>query len=195
VLLVIDNFLKEDDILLEDIRNDDLWDSPLTFKFMDKNIKSLNTWQDLVHRIWDHPCVKNFLPDEYAGTEYWSNILSIPGPKQDLPWHFDKDEHLNTEFIENEKTPGYSLSTPEGIVTPYIGSVYYAHKALPTEGYLEIRRGQSDTAIERIQPVPNRLVIFDSGTLHRVTHITSGVRRCFATNIWIDKPRDENFLT
>jgi len=46
---------------------------------------------------------------------------------------------------------------------------------------------------ERIKPVPNRLVIFNSGDIHRVTRVTKGLRRCFATNVWVDKPSNENF--
>lgn len=180
MLLVIDNFLDQEDDLLFDIQHDRFWTEQLTFKFMDKDSEPVGVWQKMADKIWSHVSEYGVLPDDYAGVEYWNNIMSIPGKKQDLPWHFDKDEHL------------FAGGKGE-LRTPYIGSVYYAHKHLPKEGYLEIKRGDNDIDVERIQPVPNRLVIFDSGTVHRVTHIKRGLRRCFATNIWIDKPSEENF--
>ena len=181
MLLVIDNFLDQEDNLLYDIQHDRYWLESLPYKFMDKDSDNrVDVWQKMATKIWSHVSRYGVLPEEYAGVEYWNNIMSIPGNRQDLPWHFDKDEHL--------------YNTAGELKTPYIGSVYYAHKFLPSEGYLEIKRGENMCDVERIQPVPNRLVIFDSGTVHRVTHITSGMRRCFATNIWIDKPCEENFV-
>jgi hypothetical protein len=182
MLIVIDNFLDKDDYLLYEIQNNKYWTNPLSYRFMYKDSSPTSVWERLSKKIWDSVTSYGVLPSDYTGIEYWNNIMSIPGDKQDLPWHFDKDEHL-CNHISGE------------IKTPFVGSVYYAHKEIPSEGYLEIKRGEGLTDVERIQPVPNRLVIFDSGILHRVTPITSGIRRCFATNIWIDKPRDENFLT
>ena len=181
MLLVIDNFLDQDDELLFDIQHDRYWWDPLPYQFMERDSTATNIWELMIERIWCDTEQYNVLPPQgYAGIEYWNNIMSVDGKKQDLPWHFDKDEHLYNNTGE--------------LQTPYVGSVYYAHKTLPSEGYLEIKRGEGDMEFERIQPVPNRLVIFDSGTIHRVTPVTGGgVRRCFATNIWVNKPSEENF--
>jgi hypothetical protein len=180
-MLVIDNFLHEDDPLLFDIQHDRYWVNTLPYNFMDKDAEPKNIWEQMVNRIWDTVSSYGVLPLEYDGVEYWNNIMSIPGSRQDLPWHFDKDEYLYNGGIGELRTP-------------YVGSVYYAHKQMPTEGYLEIQRGEGEGDVERLEPMPNRLIIFDSGTIHRVTHITSGLRRCFATNIWINKPSEENFV-
>lgn len=180
-MLVIDNFLDEGDPLLSEMRNDMHWQSALCYSFIDRETEAVSHWQKMVRRIWSIVSSIEDVPEDYAGVEYWSNIMSMDGPRQDLPWHFDKDEHL--------------FSKGDGkLVRPYIGSVYYAHTEIPEEGYLEIRRGNNENDVERIQPVPNRLIIFDSGTVHRVTPITSGIRRCFATNVWINKPCEENFV-
>jgi len=179
-MLVIDNFLSDDDPLLFDIQHDRFWGGTLPYSFMDKGAKPSNIWEMVTERIWDTVAVHGMMPEDYAGIEYWNNIMSFPGKQQDLPWHFDKDEHLYAQGEESRE-----------LHTPYIGSVYYCHKTLPDEGYLEIQR---DDGVERLQPVPNRLIIFDSGTVHRVTHVTSGLRRCFATNVWITKPSEDNFV-
>ncbi len=188
MLLVLDNFLEESDPLLSEVQSDKFWEDPLKFTFLEKDREPLDLWQKLVTKIWAQPYVQKFLPNEYDGTEYWTNIISTE--EKDLrllPWHIDKDEYINSIHI--------NAGNDEGFVTPYIGSVYYAHKSLPIDGYLEISRGKELGDIERIQPVPNRLVIFDSSVLHRVLPVESGIRRCFATNIWINKPSEENFTT
>ena len=182
MLLVIDNFLKDNDSLLADIQHDRFWGDTLPYHFMNKGSAPSNIWEHLATKIWQYVGDNHLkLPEQYDGIEYWNNIMSVPGRRQDLPWHFDKDEFL------------YDRGNGE-LTTPHIGSVYYAHKDLPTEGYLEIKRGELEVDVERIQPVPNRLIIFDSGTVHRVTHVTEGMRRCFATNLWINKPCEENFV-
>ena len=149
--------------------------------FLPKDSLALQTITD--DSLWEtclpYKWISKFgiLPDKFAGVEYWSNAMALGGSKTDLPWHYDKDEQL------------YNGGKGE-LKTPFIGSVYYAHKEIPDGGFLEIDR---EGDVERIQPVPNRLIIFDSATVHRVVPITSGLRRTFATNVWIDKPKEENF--
>ena len=176
-MLVVDNFLNQHDPLLREIQEDRLWMKPLGYSFLPRTSCSTNTWETMAFRIWEFASsFKEVVPDYYEGIEYWSNIMAYRSSIEDLPWHFDKDEHL--------------FSTKEILRTPCIGSVYYAHKGIPEDGYLEV---QSGSLVERLKPISNRLIIFDSGDVHRVTHVTKGLRRCFATNVWVDKPSNENF--
>ena len=46
---------------------------------------------------------------------------------------------------------------------------------------------------EKILPVPNRLVIFQSNASHHVEDVTGGIRRGLTINIWKDKPLEQNF--
>jgi len=176
MLIVIDNFLPEDSVALETIQSDALWKKTLPYSWLGKDDPAQNVWQQMCAHIWGSVAPLGATPSDFAGVEYWTGILKARGKKKDLPWHYDKDEHL--------------FSSTKDLKTPFIGSVYYAHKEIPDGGFLEIDR---EGDVERIQPQPNRLIIFDSATVHRVVPITSGTRRTFATNIWIDKPNEENF--
>lgn len=175
-MIIIDNFLPQGEIL-ESITSEDRWENSLKYSWKDNNTTkhNKNIWEDLASIVWKDIAKINI---KYSGFEYWTNAL-VAGGRDDLPWHYDKDEEL--------------YSTTGELVTPYRGMVYYAHKELPSGGYLEIERPNGE--IERIEPQPNRLIVFDPSIIHRVTPITSGVRRTFACNVWIDKPLEGNFGT
>jgi|TARA_R110000744_G_scaffold86535_7_gene169089 hypothetical protein len=176
-MIIIDDFLPKDSLALQTITDDSLWETCLPYKWIGTEEAASDVWQQMSVHIWGEISKFGILPDKFAGVEYWSNAMALGGSKTDLPWHYDKDEQL------------YNGGKGE-LKTPFIGSVYYAHKEIPDGGFLEIDR---EGDVERIQPVPNRLIIFDSATVHRVVPITSGLRRTFATNVWIDKPKEENF--
>jgi hypothetical protein len=176
-MIIIDDFLPKDSLALETITDDSLWQESLPYSWLGSEEAAKDVWQQMSVHIWGEISKFGIMPEKFDGVEYWSNAMVTGGAKEDLPWHYDKDEQL------------YDGGNGE-LRTPYIGSVYYAHKEIPDGGFLEIDR-EGDA--ERIQPVPNRLIIFDSAKVHRVVPITSGLRRTFATNVWIEKPREENF--
>ena len=73
--------------------------------------------------------------------------------------------------------------------TPDIGTVYYPEQDLFEGGMLEIYSHGPDKDPERIYARPNRLVIFDAGKYyHRVSNVTSGVRKAIAINLWSTEP-------
>lgn len=43
--------------------------------------------------------------------------------------------------------------------------------------------------IERIQPIENRLVVFDPSKWHRVSKVFKGRRKAFLSNVWLTKPK------
>ena len=173
-MIIIDNFLPQGEFL-ESITSEERWQNalPYSWKDNDTRVHNKNIWEDLASIVWKDVAKVDV---DYAGFEYWTNPL-ISGARDDLPWHYDKDESLYHNTGE--------------LRTPYMGMVYYAHKELPTGGYLEVERTNGE--YERIEPQPNRLIVFDPSIIHRVTKITSGVRRTFACNVWLDKPLEENF--
>ena len=177
-MIIIDDFLPKDSLALQTITDDSLWEDRVGYKWLDKDGSATDVWQQMAVHIWGEISKFGNLPTDFAGVEYWSNTM-VEGGMTDLPWHYDKDEHMF-----KKKGKAHKLNTP------HIGSVYYAHTEIPDGGFLEIDRYGD---VERIQPVPNRLIIFDSSTVHRVVPITSGLRRTFATNLWIDKPNEANF--
>lgn len=171
-MIVFDNLLPDGD-LKERVREDMLWQKSHPYSWKDFGAEPKHVFEEFADFVWERfkPAVK------YDGYEYWTQSLNSATERKDVGWHNDKDEHL---FFN------------KGILkTPYIGFVYYAHRTIPDGGFLEINR---EGDVERIQPVPNRLVIFDSGTEHRVVDITSDVRRSLVSNIWVERSSEENFV-
>ena len=181
MLIVIDNFLDTESDTYKKVTSEESWGdgkkfagiSNKAFGWMNKDETPSNTFEEVSVKIWEY--AKNYMPVEYDGMEYWYNQLD---EGQSLPAHQDKDEAL--------------LQKTGELVHPFIGAVYYCHKELPTGGFLQIERGRS-RELERIQPVPNRLVVFDSSNYHSVSEIRHGCRRHLATNIWVKKPDEDNF--
>ena len=177
MLIVIDDFLPEDSEALHTLQDDSLWQKHLPYSWIGTHDPAVNVWEQMCAHIWGSAAKFGAVPEKFDGVEYWTGIMDAKGTRKELPWHYDKDEYL------------YAGGAGE-LKTPHIGSVYYAHKSIPDGGFLEIDR---EGDVERIQPKPNRLIIFDSAVVHRVVPITSGLRRTFATNVLINKPSEENF--
>ena len=57
---------------------------------------------------------------------------------------------------------------------------------LSTLHYLELGRG--DEYKETIRCVQNRMVLYDSARLHKVSAVHQGVRENLASSIWFEKP-------
>ena len=112
----------------------------------------------------------------HQGYEYWLNTTIIG---EGMPVHFDKDEihMLNTQELR----------------TPMLGMIYYAHTEIPEGGELIIHAYENKH--EKILPVPNRLVVFNSSQRHEVTRVLSGLRRSVAINIWDRPPLTNEYLT
>lgn len=166
-MIIIDNFL--DGSLLEEIRQDNLWEDNLPYTWSNYGSSPTNVYTKVANYIW----YEKFVYDkEFDGYEYWTQVIDNRG----IDWHYDKDEHL---FWEQKV-----LSCPK------LGSIYYAHSEPVSGGFLEIER---DSGIERIEPVPNRLIIFNSAKRHRVEKSSGNIRRSLLTNIWTKKPSEENF--
>ena len=170
-MIILDNFLDNDELTLFcDDRN---WKKSLDYTWVDRDCYDENCiWEHILEKIWRpmRPLMASF-----DGIEYWTNILSPTGSK-DLDWHVDKDEKLYEEHND--------------IKSPVIGSVLYGHTETPGDGNLELIHQEM---LERIEPLPNRLIIFDSSQYHRVAPVTKGFRRTFASNIWEHKPDAGNY--
>jgi hypothetical protein len=128
-----------------------------------------NLWERVIELIWRPQGVEG----QIAGFEYWGNVFDAK-TRSFLPWHADKDEVL--------------LRRSGKMVGPMVGTIYYGFPHDPVGGYLEIAREESQTEVERIAPVFNRLIIFDAHVPHRVTRIYGGLRYGFQVNLWKTKP-------
>lgn len=161
-MIIIDNFLSEQDWI--QFNNPSNWEYRHENTWVDNNKEPEYFYEGLSKMIWNF-----FDPshDHYSkGYEYWTNILS---EEVQMGWHHDKDEALY------EKT--------KEIKRPLMGCTLYANHDNLKGGYLEVQGEE----LERIAPVPNRLVIFNAFDYHRVSEITQGTRRVFACNLWDEK--------
>ena len=164
-MIVIDNFIKNPEILhyFSDIE---------TWNKLDNG--SGNTWSGYRYDL-DLPLADYILKvkdtfwkeKEWSSIEYWVNITNA---RQTLDWHEDKNE----ELAESEGT----------IIHPQAGAVWYGFPHVVLGGYLEIINDDLQPDLERIQPVYNRLVVFDVSKTHRVAPILSGTRYGLQVNLW-----------
>jgi hypothetical protein len=177
--VVIDNFIKDQD-LLRDISNDiNFFSDPGVYYWWDGwwNGEAKSLKHRLIEHIWADNCP---LSEAIAirGFEYWTGIQTADpnmGFENNLGGHFDKDEEL------------FELTGK--IVTPSMGTVYYPEQSEFEGGMLEIYSEGEDKEPEVVYAKPNRLVIFDAGKyVHSVRPVTKGTRKAIAINLWLTLP-------
>ena len=175
-MIVIDNFIKDTELLMEVKFNKE--------KFFSENGTYFwwNGWWNsptdtlkkrLISYIWEeNPIYESVSLD---GFEYWTGQYGDGKSVGDLNLHLDKDEDL-------WKSKG-ELSSP------IIGTVFYPLQMEIEGGYLEIFSNGPDREPERIEAKYNRMIIFDAGSHeHRVTTVTKGTRSALAINLWDSAP-------
>jgi len=173
-MIVIDDFIK-DESLLNDLKNDTTFFNDKSYMWWDGwwNSPTDTLKKRLIEYIWGEN--SPYEPLSITGFEYWTGIYSEFEEKDELPFHFDKDE-------------AHYWRTNE-IITPIIGTVYYPWENDIDGGYLEIYPHGEDGEPERLEPKYNRLVIFPAGAHpHRVTKVTRGTRHAIAINLWDIEP-------
>lgn len=179
MIAVFDNFITDPNLLKELKEDQTFFNDPGVYYWWDAWFNSpANTLKKrLIEYIWKDNCPvrKSY---NISGFEYWTGIQEADptgGFKDNLIIHHDKDE-------------AWWKKTGE-VVSPIIGTVYYPEQDNFEGGMLEVFTNGRDQAPERIYAKPNRLIIFDAGTvLHRVDTVTSGTRKAIAINLWEDEP-------
>ena len=173
-MLIVDNFIK-DKKLLSTFKADETWMNFPSLNWWDGwwKCKPRNIMELVIEMVWKKYA---YFEKEVAGFEYWSNL---GGPNSTLGWHVDKDIKF---YVENKKH-----------IMPNAGHIYYVESKNVEGGYLEISNLPNSSPpnlekIEKIQPVENRLIMFNQSQPHRVTKIISGKRRAFLANVWVKKP-------
>lgn len=173
-MIVIDDFIK-DQSLLQEIQNDSTFFDNRGYHWWDGwwNSPADTLKKRMIQYIWGDNSPYDSV--SISGFEYWVGVYSEDEVRDELPFHFDKDELL----WDKEKV----------IVSPTIGTVYYPWENDIDGGYLEIYANGTDGEPERLEPKFNRLVIFEAGKHpHRVTKVTRGTRRAIAINLWDEAP-------
>jgi len=159
--------------LLDRLADDAAWAALTKLNWWDGwwSCPARNVWEETVEAIWRR---QQGIEGRIAGFEYWCNTFAA-GETPFLGWHHDKDEVL---YRETGK-----------VVSPSTGTIFYAYPHQVVGGYLEISKDDTLTDIERIEPVFNRLVIFNAAQWHRVSKVYAGTRRAFLVNLWQNKPK------
>lgn len=174
-MVVIDNFIKDNNLLNEINSSTDFFGPNGDFRWYDGwwNEEKNTLKHRLLHYIWrDNPVVGPFVIE---GFEFWTNAYGADSKsnQNELPPHFDKDE-------------AHWLKTNE-VVSPIVGTVFYPMNNWDEVegGHLEIFQRGENYPPEVIYPKYNRLVVFGAGQdLHRITPVTKGTRYSVAINLW-----------
>lgn len=208
-MIVIDNFIKDKDLLNEIEKTEDFF--PASMGDEERIASELNSyhyeqascfapymfwdgwWKSeantprkrLIKAIWESHLP--FPQEEICGFEYWTRTFK---PGQYLDVHVDEDTFL---YADKKIFKG-----------PVIGCVYYPHFNDVVGGFLELYPSKIEEGMlnglemdniepklvgiefrERIACNPNRLIIFDAGhTIHATTPPISGLRRVVVINVW-----------
>ena len=184
-MIIVDDFLNDENFAnisthplwvnksSLDVTTNDNVGTRQKFHWKNKEDPAVNIFETLIHEVVDN--LLQFT-NPHQGYEYWLNTTIIG---EGMPVHFDKDEihMLNTQELR----------------TPMLGMIYYAHTEIPEGGELIIHAYENKH--EKILPVPNRLVVFNSSQRHEVTRVLSGLRRSVAINIWDRPPLTNEYLT
>ena len=143
-----------------------------------------NAVEHTLYLLWKPHIDSNAYP---KGIEYWSRKLTAPDPG--LAWHQDTNEK---EFTTDEyQIAGASMTYYTSVDNLVGGNLeIYPYDSrettLSTLHYLELGRG--DEYKETIRCVQNRMVLYDSARLHKVSAVHQGVRENLASSIWFEKP-------
>jgi len=128
-----------------------------------------NVWETLAANIWSLHFSEGSSSVSPLGYEYWGNDIA---QGEVLGWHKDKDEDV------------YDSSGK--VICPKVGAIYYPFNDPFEGGFLEVALEDDFDRIERFEAKPNRLIIFDPSSYHRVTKVYSGYRKAFVVNVWQD---------
>lgn len=160
-MLIIDDYLPIEEWI--QFNQNEHWEERHRNTWFDCHKEPNNFYEYLSIKVWDmwnedhkYGC---------KGYEYWTHIFE---ENNRLHWHQDKDEYAYR--VNNE------------LIHPVMGCILYGEHNDLEGGYLEVQN--SDQQIERFEPTPNRLIIFDASKPHRCSEIHAGKRKLWACNLW-----------
>ena len=136
-----------------------------------------NTIEKTLHAIW-----KDIIdPYEYAkgGIEYW--VTKSRGETAGK-WHID--------LVEKEQHKGYEPGDKTIVYYPWVQCDGGFLELMTNENspsmseMFEMLRKLDPNRLERIQPITNRAVFFNSNRVHRMSKMYSGTREMLASTVW-----------
>lgn len=186
MIIVIDDFIK-DEALLNEIKNDkDFFIDPGVYKYWKGwwNKDAANLKQKLIKNIFGD----NFPLDltiSIDGFEYWTGVQEAVGNHEEHVRYKDNLEMHLDDDVNYRNQPDW-----DGVrLTPTMGCVYYPEGFTYEGGDLAIYTDGTEKTPEVLKTKPNRLIIFNPGQVaHCVLPVTSGRRGAIAINLWVDEP-------
>jgi hypothetical protein len=179
MIAVFDDFIKDENLLKEiEEAGDDFFYPTAQYTYWKGwwNNEPKTVKQRLIKYIW-----KDNLPVNISGNlngfEHWTGIQRADknGRRNYLELHLDDD------VMYRQKTGNRMF--------PVFGCVYYPKGFEFEGGELLIYTDGEQKKPEVIKTRPNRLVIFNPGSvIHGVDTVTKGVRGAIAINAWAEEP-------
>lgn len=174
----------------------------LPFKFKDtqcyRSMPTYNFWngwwkeeprnyaEQILKLLWED--VLDVEKYKNGGFEYWNRIC-VAGDTG-LEWHQD-------DISDHEREKNYQIADKSMIYYPEVSNNCIG-------GFLEIapyaKRSTLEKCnkavlsidtfnVERIRPITNRKILFDSAQLHRISPVYNGHRINFVSSLWKEKPK------
>ena len=146
------------------------------WKMSDFNRPS-NAIEKALHAMW-----KDMIdPSEYAegAIEYWA--IKLDNSHQGM-WHLD--------LLDEEQQEGYEPGDKTLVYYPWVQcqggflELMQATDIQSKDQIYDMLRSMDPNVLERIQPITNRAVFFNSNRIHRMSRMYSGTREMIASTVW-----------
>ena len=149
------------------------------------NEEARNPVEFVIQALW-----QNYINiDEYkdGGFEYWSRVVTKGGY---LEWHQDTGEYnyFKKDYWCSDKSLLYYPKVTQDCEGGFLEIAPYNTRSTLEASQTAARKIDNNT-IERIRPVTNRMVLFDSAQLHRISNVYNGARYNLATAVWKETPQ------
>ena len=106
-----------------------------------------------------------------------------------MEWHQDTGEYnyFNKNYWCSHKSLLYYPKVSDDCIGGFLELAPYKLRGTLEQSQPAGRQVDMNE-VERIKPVTDRMVFFDSAHLHRITPVYNGVRYNLATALWIETP-------
>ncbi len=179
--------LKDDALNLNfDLVKTDCYKSLPTYNYWQGwwNEEPRNIIEIVIKQLWENYIDVNECKD--GGFEYWGRTIENGGS---LEWHQDTGEYnyFDENYWCSDESLLYYPKVSDDCVGGFLEIAPYKIRSSLKDSQTAGR--QVDTnEVERIKPVTDRMVLFDSAQLHRVTPVYQGVRYNLAVALWKKSP-------
>ena len=182
-MIVKDNVLNLDFDLVET----DCYKSMPTYNYWKGwwNEKPRNIIETVIKQLWENYINVDECKD--GGFEYWSRTLTKGGQ---LEYHQDTGEYnyLDENYWCSDLSLLYYPKVSDDCKGGFLELAPYRERGT-LEQSQAMARCIDTNEVERIKPVTDRMVLFDSAHLHRIAPVYDGIRYNLAIALWKKTPK------